>query len=66
MTSLELKFLLGCLVILLALLAYIGRMAVDALREISKDLNELKIEVVKISTKHDGLEKRVEHLENEK
>jgi hypothetical protein len=41
MTSLEIKFLLGALVTLLSLLAYIGRMAVDALRDISKDINEM-------------------------
>jgi cell division protein FtsB len=63
MTPLELKFLLGSLVILLSLLAYIGRMAVDSLRSISKDINEMKIEVVKIATKHDNLEKRVDKLE---
>ena len=49
--------------VLLSLLAYIGRMAVDSLRSISKDINEMKIEVVKIATKHDNLEKRVDKLE---
>ena len=39
-------------------------MAVDALRNISKDLNDIKVEVAKVITKHDSLEKRVDKLED--
>lgn len=50
--------------ILLTILGFIGALAVNALIKMGKDLNDIKVTIEKISTKHDGLEKRVEHLED--
>ena len=49
--------------ILLAVLAFIGGLAVNALIKMGKDLTAIKITIERISTKHDGLEKRVEVAE---
>lgn len=50
--------------ILLAILGFVGALSVKQLMSIAKSVNEIKIEIRGLSTKHDGLEKRVEHLED--
>lgn len=50
--------------ILLALLAFIGALAVNALVKMGNDLNAIKVAVQKITSEHEGLEKRVVHIEN--
>ena len=49
--------------ILLAVLGFIGALAVNALIKMAKDLTEIKIAVKEVATKHDEVEKRVERLE---
>lgn len=58
------KILLWALPVLLAILGFIGALAVNALIKLSNDVNSIKITIEGISTKHDGLEKRVEFLED--
>ena len=49
--------------ILLSILAFIGALAVNALIKMGKDLTAIKVTIERISTKHDGLEKRVDVVE---
>lgn len=65
MSAIELKFLLWFIGILLALLAFVGIKVVEALLKMSDSVNEIKQVIVKIDTKHDGLEKRVQRIENQ-
>jgi hypothetical protein len=68
MTQLELNFicwtLAGLVGLLLAIIGYFGKKADKHLEKIADSVNDLKIEVTKLVTKHDGLEKRVEKLED--
>lgn len=64
MSPTEIKFLLWFVSALLAILAFVGALGVNALVKMSRDINEIKSAVMVQSTKHDGLEKRVEHLED--
>lgn len=52
--------------ILLTILGFVGALGVKALMSIAKSVNEIKIEIRAIAIKHDALEKRVEHLEDDK
>lgn len=67
MNPLELKFLLwalGTLVtMLIGVFAYFGKKADKHLESIAESVNELKIEVAKVITKHEGLEKRMDRIE---
>lgn len=63
MTPTEIKFILWGCGILLAILGFIGALAVNALIKMGKDINEIKITIKEIDTKHSGLEKRVERIE---
>lgn len=58
------KLLLWALPILLAVLGFIGALAVNALMNMSKDINEIKISLKEVSTKHENLEERIERLED--
>lgn len=51
--------------VLLSILGFIGALGVNALISIAKSVNEIKIEIRGIAEKHDALEKRVSHLEQE-
>lgn len=64
MTPLETHFLLWACSALLAILAFVGALAVKALMKMASDINEIKISVKEQSAKHDGLEKRVEIVEH--
>lgn len=56
--------LLLCLIpMLLAILGFIGALMVKQLMKLSDSVNEIKITISKIGTKHDDLEKRVDKLE---
>jgi len=59
--------------IMMAVLAFIGAIGVNALIGMGKNINEIKISIQKITSEHEGLEqmhcdlvKRVEHLEDRK
>jgi predicted nuclease with TOPRIM domain len=58
------KLLLWALPILLAVLGFIGALAVNSLMNMSKDINEIKISLKEVSTKHENLEERIERLED--
>lgn len=49
---------------MLAVLAFIGALGVNALIKMGKDIGEIKIAVNHVTTMHEGLEKRVELLED--
>ena len=63
LTENETTFLLWALSSLMAVLAVIGTIVAKSLLGMAKDINEIKTTVVKVETRHDGLEKRVELLE---
>lgn len=50
--------------ILLSMIGFIGVLGVNALMSIAKSVNDIKVNIKEISTKHDALEKRVEKLED--
>lgn len=58
------KLLLWALPILLAVLGFIGALAVNALMKLANDVNEIKISIREVSTKHEDLESRLERLED--
>lgn len=49
--------------VLVAILCFIGGLAVNALIKMGKDINEIKVTLQMIITEHDGLKERVEKLE---
>jgi cytochrome c-type biogenesis protein CcmH/NrfF len=49
---------------LLAILGFIGALAVNALMSMSTDIGEIKVSVGKATEKHDALVERVERLED--
>ena len=49
--------------VLLSVIGFFCAIAASALIRMSKDLNDIKIMVTKIDTKHDSLEKRVDKIE---
>jgi len=63
LTQNESSFLVWAAITLLSILAFVGAIGVKALLGMAKDINEIKTSIQVQSTKHDGLEKRVEHLE---
>jgi len=48
---------------MMAVLGFIGALGVKALINMGKDLNEIKVAVKEVATKHDEIEKRVTLLE---
>lgn len=64
LTPNETQFLLWACLTLLGMLGFVGALAVHALMQMGKDLNEIKISLKEVATKHDATEKRVERLEN--
>lgn len=63
MTPNETQFMLWFIGGLLALLAFIGGLAVKALMQMSTDLNDIKITIARESEKREAIEKRLDHLE---
>ncbi len=63
MTPNETQFTLWAVGILLAILAFVGVLAVNQLMKMASDLGEIKVIIGKIDTKHEELEKRVNRIE---
>lgn len=59
----ESSFLIWAVIGLISILGFIGALGVNALIKMGKDLNEIKISLKEVSTKHDELDRRVERLE---
>ncbi len=49
--------------VLLSVIGFFCAIAAAALIRMSRDLNDIKVMVIKIDTKHDSLEKRVDKIE---
>lgn len=60
----ESHFLIWAALTMLGILGFIGALGVKALMNMGKDLNEIKVAVKEVATKHDETEKRVTRLEN--
>jgi hypothetical protein len=63
LSPMEQTFLLWAIAFLLAIIAFIGAIFVHAFLKLASDVNEIKGNVKVATSKHDGLEKRVERLE---
>ena len=63
MSPTEQSFVLWSLLSLLGVLAFVGALGVNALIKMARDINEIKVMVMHVDTKHDELEKRVKNLE---
>lgn len=63
MSAIEIKFLIWSCLTLLSVIAFVGVLFVNAFLKMAKDINEIKTTVTVQASKHDGLEKRVEHIE---
>lgn len=59
----ETHFLIWSALTMMAVLGFIGALGVKALMNMGKDLNEIKVAVKEVATKHDETEKRVTLLE---
>lgn len=57
------KLLLVITPILLAILAFVGALAVNWLVKINNSLQELKLTIATVSQKHEDLKERVDRLE---
>lgn len=64
MTPTEIKFLIWACITLLSIIAFVGVLFINSFLKMAKDVNEIKTEIKVAGTKHDSLEKRVEHLED--
>jgi hypothetical protein len=63
LSSNETHFLIWAAFTMVTILGFIGALGVKALINMGKDLNEIKIAVKEVATKHDDTEKRVTRLE---
>lgn len=64
LSSNETQFLIWAVLALLAILGFIGALAVKALMSLAADVNEIKVSIREVATKHEDLEQRVERIEN--
>lgn len=64
LTSNETQFLIWAVLALLAILGFIGGLAVKALMSLAKDVSEIKISIREVAVKHEDLETRVSKLED--
>jgi len=64
LTANETTFLLWAVGAFIAVFAFIGALAVNALLKMSTDLTEIKIAVREVAAKHEDTEKRVTRIEN--
>ena len=64
LTPNETHFLIWAAFTMVTVLGFIGALGVKALMNMGTDLNEIKIAVKEVATKHDETEKRVTRLEN--
>jgi len=60
----ETQFLIWAVLALLGILGFIGGLAVKALMSLASDVNEIKISIREVATKHEDLEDRVSKIEN--
>ena len=63
MNPTEQSFLIWACLTLLAIIAFVGVIFVNTFLKMAKDIGEIKTTVMVQASKHDSLEKRVEHLE---
>jgi hypothetical protein len=63
LTENETHFLLYATITMLGIFAFIGSIGVNALIKMGRDLNEIKVAVKEVATKHEDIEKRVNKLE---
>ena len=64
MNPTETSFLLWGCGVLLAILSFIGALAVNQLMKMANDIGDIKITIGRVDEKHTALENRVEKLEN--
>ena len=64
LTANETTFLLWAVGAFIAVFAFIGALAVNALLKMSTDLTEIKIAVREVAAKHEDVDKRVTRIEN--
>lgn len=57
------KLLLWALPLLLAVLGFIGALAVNSLIKLADSVNQIKVTIEGMAKSHEGLEKRVNHIE---
>lgn len=63
MNAVEIQFLVWACLALLSIIAFVGVLFINSFLGMAKDISVIKTTIQVQSTKHDGLEKRVEHLE---
>jgi len=63
MSVFEQKFLIWVCLTLLSIIAFVGVIFINSFLKMAKDIGVIKTTIQIQSTKHDSLEKRVEHLE---
>jgi len=64
LTENETTFLLWAVCAFIAVFAFIGALAVNALLKVSNDLTDIKIAVREVAAKHEDTERRVTRIEN--
>ena len=64
LSSNETQFLIWAVLALLGILGFIGALAVKSLMSLATDVNEIKVSIREVATKHEDLEQRVERIEN--
>jgi hypothetical protein len=60
------KLLLWAVPLLLAVLGFIGALAVNSLVKLADSVNQIKVTIEGMAKSHEGLEKRVQILEDHK
>ena len=60
----ETHFLIWAAFTMVTILGFIGALGVKALMNMARDVNEIKVGIKEVSTKHDETEKRVTRIEN--
>lgn len=64
LSATETQFLIWAVLALLGVLGFIGALAVKSLMSLATDVNEIKVSIREVATKHEDLEDRVTKLEN--
>lgn len=65
MTATEQSFLLWACLTLLAIIAFVGVIFVQAFLKMGKDVHEIKVALTEQKVKHEDLERRVDGIEEE-
>lgn len=66
MNQTEQIFLIWACLALLSIISFIGVIFVNSFLKMAKDINEIKLSVSLQISKHQDLERRVEHLEDKR